>query len=359
MPVDRSVAEAVFSIVPSVRAAIPSVVHIGLYLPDSAGRLRPARLVGERIGSERRRTALRRSALESVTHAWLDLDRPAGCCWLALPLAFERRAFGVLSVAGPRRAVRRQFEVLEAITAQAGALLAVSETMRERRERLSLGLACTAHELRIPILAAKAAIEGALHDGVSQRDSSDLLRGTQRELAHLSALIDDLLRWSVEGAPLDETPVDLVRLTREAVASCTWQTGDGRVRISAPDTGAVWVRADRAILRTALVNLVRNALSYAPDGTEVEVELQTFNGGVRLDVRDDGPGIPVSDREAIFDPLVRGRNAHRSTGNHGLGLFIARRIVEAHGGELSVASDKGTTFAMELPSEKRPQMRAS
>jgi signal transduction histidine kinase len=108
------------------------------------------------------------------------------------------------------------------------------------------------------------------------------------------------------------------------------------------------VKADPAHLRGAIGNLVRNALLYAPPDSEIAVVVESDGGVVTVQVQDQGPGLPEGKQEQIFDPFVRGENSHR--GGRGLGLFIARRVVEAHGGTISAESKgKGATFRVRLP----------
>ena len=113
----------------------------------------------------------------------------------------------------------------------------------------------------------------------------------------------------------------------------------------------VTVRADGPLLRAAVTDIVRNALDYSPPGSPVGVRVQERDGWVRIGVRDRGPGVPLPERASVFEPFVRGRNAPKRVGT-GLGLFIARRVVEAHGGEIWLESNGGgTTVVLQLPSE--------
>ena len=112
----------------------------------------------------------------------------------------------------------------------------------------------------------------------------------------------------------------------------------------------VWVLADRQQLGRAIANVVRNALAYAPGTTPVRVSVEVVEDSARVRVRDRGPGVPASERGLIFDPFARGMLADGRRGK-GLGLFIARRIVEAHGGAIGLRSVRpGAEFWIELPS---------
>lgn len=215
-----------------------------------------------------------------------------------------------------------------------------------RNERLDLGLSWTAHELRSPLLGAKAVVERLLQTSDETNKNQDLLRQLHDELGQLAGLADELLWWAVGAGPLQQKSIDLSKLVRDVVRSSDVGSVDNRVTISAPQ--GIMVRADAGHLRGAIGNLVRNALAYAPTDTDVSVAVESADGVVTVQVRDNGPGLPEGKQQQIFDPFVRGENGH--PGGRGLGLFIARRVVEAHGGTISAESKGGgATFRVHLP----------
>lgn len=227
--------------------------------------------------------------------------------------------------------------------------LFTAERAARQHEQLDLGLALTAHELRGPILGVKAALESMQHlddDGTQEGEQAVIAR-SRRELGQLADMTDDLLRWSTARRSLLFERVNVVDLVREAVASFRLRTlGAERIRIRADGPASVPVSPDH--LRSAITNLVRNALAYSPDGTDVDVAVRSSGTRVVVSVRDAGPGVTETEREVIFDPFVRGRAAR--TKGHGLGLYFARSVAEAHGGSLWLESGpSGTTFFMSLP----------
>jgi signal transduction histidine kinase len=120
--------------------------------------------------------------------------------------------------------------------------------------------------------------------------------------------------------------------------------------VSRRGTAPAIAHVDAEHLRVAISNLLRNARAYADPGTKVAVEVTGGGGEVTVSVRNNGPVISAADRERIFDPFVRSAASGSSPGS-GLGLFITRRVVEAHGGNVSVDSASGdTTFRVVLPS---------
>jgi signal transduction histidine kinase len=217
-----------------------------------------------------------------------------------------------------------------------------------RNHQLDLGIAWTAHEVRAPILAVKAALDH-LSTANGSMAGGELLSRSGQELGYLAGLVDALLRWATGTGPLRRRPIDLVKVVRQAVESCRLECGDGRLKLDA--SMSLLIRADPMELRTAIANVLRNALAYAPKDTDVSVEVSLSDGLATVSVRDQGPGIPVEERDAIFDPFTRGRSGSSHRDGHGLGLFIARRVVEAHGGSIWAESSpgEGTTFRLQLP----------
>ena len=235
--------------------------------------------------------------------------------------------------------------LLEGVLARLGL-----EGVRPSRDRSNeLGIAWTAHELKGPLAGARAALDRAT-DTATVAEGRELLARTKEELGQLSDLIDPLLRWSTGADTLKRQPVDLVEVTREAVASSSLGMGPDRVFLYGPDQ--LFLRADPRQLRSAIANVVRNALMYSPVGTPVRVGIELESRSARVVVRDRGSGIPRGEWGTVFDPFSRGRASGRTQTGSGLGLFIARRVLEAHGGSISLRSSKsGATFVIELPAE--------
>ncbi|HEY6566813.1 MAG TPA: HAMP domain-containing sensor histidine kinase [Actinomycetota bacterium] len=269
-------------------------------------------------------------------------------------------AFEELTGAAEVNAVRVGSVLLvhaDAPPAFAEVLSAVADLLHESLARfddgatadVALGLALTAHELRAPILGARAAVERLMGAGYSYlSDDLVLLREAEQELAGLSGRVDQLLRWSVGTRPPLRVPSDLVAMVREAATTCS-RGGDGRrVRIKAPRQLVAAV--DEAHIMSAVENLISNALAYSPTSGSVDVTLLRRQDMALIRVRDHGPGISPEERECAFDPFQRGC-AGRVRRGHGLGLFIAKRIVEEHDGQIGFrrAPGGGTCFTVRLP----------
>ncbi|HWO71851.1 MAG TPA: HAMP domain-containing sensor histidine kinase [Actinomycetota bacterium] len=239
--------------------------------------------------------------------------------------------------------------------AELASLLRAVLDHRERGVRLvperdrGVGVAWAAHELRRPLIGVRAVLEYLLREEADEGRRWMLSRSVE-EMQRLTELTEGLLRWSAGEAPLERRRVELADVVRSAVATCGFETGQGH-RIVLSADGPAPVLADPQHLGVALANLVRNALAYAPEGTEVLVGVEVEGPRATVVVQDRGPGIPPEEREAIFEPFARGSRAPARPGS-GLGLFIAKRVIEAHGGELRLEpTPVGATFRVELPLE--------
>jgi len=226
-------------------------------------------------------------------------------------------------------------------------------------------LATLSHELRTPlapVLVAVSALEGRGDVPATLRPTLAMIR---RNVDLETRLIDDLLDLTrITRSELSMKPeiLDVHEVVQEVVELC----GNGRpagVRVTAGLAApAHHVRADPARLQQVFWNLLRNAFQSTP--TDGEVTLRSSNddaGRVRVVVEDTGGGIEAGDLERIFRPFYQGRAAGDRSGHLGLGLAIARSVIEAHGGRITAASEgkgSGARFTVELPTvaveEARP-----
>jgi signal transduction histidine kinase len=232
-----------------------------------------------------------------------------------------------------------------------------SEMERLRRELI----AWVSHDLQTPLASIRAMVE-ALADGVVEDPESvqRYLQTAQREIQGLSVLIDDLFQMAqldAGGLSLDrqmDSLSDLVSDTLEGFSELAAQRNIGLRGQVDPDIDPVWMDSKR--IWRVLNNLVKNALRHTPPGGQVLVQGTRQGGQVQVIVSDSGPGIAAGDLPYVFDRFYRGeKSRNRQTGGAGLGLAIARGIVEAHGGEISVESSpgQGARFCFTLPSEDK------
>src|SRR6266516_4066467 len=260
----------------------------------------------------------------------------------------------VLMVGGGEPELRRRIRAVGSLLEEALPLLIVTARERRRNMEIDLGLAWTAHELSGPLLSIKAALEQLVIRGASGGDA--LLTLSLRELEQLVGDMEGILGWAVGSRPLNPSSQDVTELVEAAVDPFRKNTASHTIEVIAPRPAMAEV--DPTHLRAAVANLVRNAVAYSDPGSNVVVEIVDEGARLRLSVRDQGPGIPVGERETIFDPFVRGEAGSRRGRGSGLGLFITRRVVEAHGGTVWLDPGyPGADFQMVLPVDRREAPR--
>jgi signal transduction histidine kinase len=240
--------------------------------------------------------------------------------------------------------------LLEAVAALLADVLVQLRTVtlaQRRNEQLDMALAWTAHEFRSPLVAVQAALGQLLEGRDGSTQSDELLRAAHEEVRELTGLVEPLLLWAAGAVPLERHPTDLVNVVREAMA--VPPAGDDRISLSGPDR--LLVSADEPHVRTAISNVLRNALSYSPAGSEVHVSIRIQGADALVTIEDRGPGLGPTERETIFDPFMRGQSGTMKRSGRGLGLFIAKRVIEAHGGRIWVDSTDagGASFHISLP----------
>jgi signal transduction histidine kinase len=264
------------------------------------------------------------------------------------PAAFDTAEIDLLGLLG-----RMAGSAVQNIRAFAAEHRTVEELRRLSALRADF-VSMVSHELRSPmasLIGSAQTLQARWRTlEPEQRDSFLALIG--HETARLSALVDDVLDTSrIEAGTFSYSfdDVDLDRLVRDSVAAA--EHGADDVRINARVGGPLpSIRGDRDRLRQVLTNILDNAVKYAPAGSQVDVDAYVLDGRVLVDVSDRGPGIRAEDRELIFEKFGRVNHGEGKPGT-GLGLFIARSIVEAHGGTLVVAegAEPGATFRLSLP----------
>ena len=282
------------------------------------------------------------------------------------PLLAGPRGIGVLSVGRgqPDAFSRQEIELVgllgrlvasavQNIRAYAGERRTVEELRRLTELRADF-VSLVSHELRSPmaaVIGAARTLQQRWQDlDAAQRESFLALIGD--ETTRLAALVGDVLDTSrIDAGTFSYrfADVDLAALVHEAVR--TAGVGQEEVPVVADVRAATpTIRADRERLRQVLVNLIDNAVKYSPPGAPVEVRLAPVDGSVQISVSDRGPGIHRDDQRLVFEKFGRVSHGVSKPGT-GLGLFIARSIVEAHGGTLSVSSapGRGATFTLLLP----------
>ncbi len=227
----------------------------------------------------------------------------------------------------------------------------LAETETRRRQLL----ADISHELKTPLASIKGYMEG-LQDGIIP-PTPETFELIHREADRLQRLVHDLQELSRAEAgalQLDLRPHDAQAIVTTVVARLQPQFADKGIDlvVEGPDD-PLRVLSDRDRVEQVLTNLLGNALQYTPAGGHVTVSLASAGEMVRFDIRDSGIGLAHEDLERIFQRFYRvDKSRSRSRGGSGIGLTIARHIVEAHGGRLWAESpglNRGSTFSFTLP----------
>ncbi len=230
----------------------------------------------------------------------------------------------------------------------------MSQEVGEAHRRQRDFVANVSHDLRTPLTSVRG-YAGALVDGTAHTDQQrrQAARAIDEAAARMTALVNTLLELArLEGhqAGLQLAPTELDDVLRAVMAAAEPEARRRQVRVEPAGAAGLAVQADATWLVRALGNVVENAVHYSPVGGAVRLVVQAAGNWVTVVVHDDGPGIPAGDLPRVFERFYRGDKA-RPAGGSGLGLAIAREIIEAHGGDIAIASPPGagTTVTVRLP----------
>jgi signal transduction histidine kinase len=244
---------------------------------------------------------------------------------------------GEIAAAAAERIAERD-EFVERGAALERQVTELGEQVRTRDD----AVASVVHELRTPLTSMHA---------YAQLTSRNL-QAVQQQVKQLDRLIADLL-----GTPdgtrihLELEVVDLLHEAKQAARRVAVVSGR-QVNVNAVGPGPFTVSADRSRVEQVIENLLSNAVKFSPQEEELDVEIERGEHEVQLSVTDRGSGISEDELERIFDRYYRGVNQRDAVGGGGIGLAIAREIVNTHGGRIWAASDgpgKGSTFYVALP----------
>jgi signal transduction histidine kinase len=267
------------------------------------------------------------------------------------------------TLTGSRAGIVRQVHSLEITEAIGGVIVlallaalarvlvlldrAVSEA-RASEAAMRTFLADASHELRTPVAALQATAERLLRDQPARPERDAIEVQLARDSGRLGHLIDDLLNLArLEARERSQREqVDLADVASAAVAAT--RTTDAAARVEVVTPGPVRATGDRDALLRAVRNLLDNALAVAD---RVIVEVTPTASGPTVSVTDNGPGVPLDQRERIFTPFVRLARSPR--GGTGLGLAIVRRTIESHGGTITCdpSPTGGARFTLRLPGD--------
>jgi len=238
----------------------------------------------------------------------------------------------------------------------------MSQSLRHRIDNIEAFAADVTHELKNPLASLRSAVDGLgrIEDPALRKQLVDVI---QQDVLRLDRLIGDIgeaARTDAELARARFEPVDLGELIGQLVSA--WETrretGNVRIAFARPRRASAIVMGEPGRLARAIDNLIDNAISFSPPDGLVEIAATHVGDEIRVRIDDEGPGVPAELREAIFNRFHSVRPAAESFGRHsGLGLAIARAIVEGHDGEIDVAdrddAPSGARFTIILKAADR------
>ena len=266
-----------------------------------------------------------------------------------------------------KRVMHELSEEKHAVSAERGTLsLALSEVSDHERflEKVKADfVAITAHELRTPLTEVKWAMSLLLGKGLGALSAKqkNLLKRSVDSNEYMIRLVDDLLEtavietgqfhYALESVDMKKVVGDLVLMRAKEIerkgVSLAFKKPRGKVPL---------VSADEAAMKIAVNNVLENAIAYTPKGGKITVSLAARDSRVEVHVADTGIGVLPEDTERVFAKFFRGKNAlNVVTDGTGLGLYIAKKIVEAHGGHMSIVESRigtGSHFSMSIPVEQ-------
>ena len=242
----------------------------------------------------------------------------------------------------------------------------VTQDLTERRQVQDLEkaannvkefIAMLAHELRNPLAAIRYAVQVVAKAPVGSPAHGTMVKTIDRQSAQLARIVDDLLdisRITRGSLSIERRPVDMAEVVRRAcdTAAPSIEAGKHTVEVDLP-AGRMLVQGDVQRLTQLVVNLLNNSARYTPEGGSIAVRVRAEEGRAVLRVRDNGRGIEPRMMERIFDMFVQGREPlDQAGGGLGVGLALARRIAQLHGGFLEAHSEghnKGSEFTLRMP----------
>ena len=240
-------------------------------------------------------------------------------------------------------------------------LAEVAEASRAKDEFLAM----LGHELRNPLASISSAVHLLQHSGANSAHTQFAQDVIARQSLHLTRIVDDLLdvgRAIAGKISLRCQPIDLHVTVAEALRALgtAGATNDRRVELEGV---SVWVNADRTRIEQVVNNLVSNAVQHTVVGGRIAVRVEALADAVELTVSDDGTGMDAETATRVFELFFQAQQGpERKRGGLGIGLTLARRIVELHGGGVEVASEGlgfGATFTVHLPAIAAPAASAS
>ncbi|MGO9513985.1 MAG: ATP-binding protein [Steroidobacteraceae bacterium] len=226
---------------------------------------------------------------------------------------------------------------------------AMAGQLRSNRSAITQLLRDISHELRSPLARMRVAV------GLARQPTADLTRQLdrlEREIERLDGLISQVLKLArLHGtdAPFEREAFEVDEVLEEVVRDANFEGAVKGCRVELQGGAKARVHGNRELLRSAVENVLRNAVRYSPPGALVDVTVERSDGGLSILIRDRGPGVPASDLEHIFEPFYRvAESRDRDSGGEGIGLAITSQVMKAHGGLAKANNRVGGGFEVRL-----------
>jgi signal transduction histidine kinase len=241
-----------------------------------------------------------------------------------------------------------------------GSLASTLNAMLDRLERSYADqrrfVADASHELRTPVAIVRGNVELLRAGKLSTSDAEESLEMIETESARMTRLLDELLSLArLEGAAHDFQALDVATILDEGAARAR-KLGKRSIAVSCPC--GLWINGNPDLLDQAIVNVLRNAVAHTTDGGTITLSCTATPTHAMLSVTDDGPGISQQELDRIFDRFYRAQGPRPGdSGGAGLGLAIAKRLVDLHAGTMSVTNvtPTGARFTITLPRIEAPK----
>jgi two-component system, OmpR family, sensor kinase len=274
--------------------------------------------------------------------------------WLAQHLSapIRRMQEGARALAGERLDVRVSAGLdgrKDEVAVLAREFDAMADRLRANRSALTRLLGDISHELRSPLARMRLAL------GLARQPSADTARQLdrmEREIERLDVLISQVLklaRLNGTDIPFEREPFDVDEMIDEVVRDAAFEGTAKGCKVQTVGAAHSVLSGNRELLRSAIENVLRNAVRYSPQGAAVEVAVERSAAGLTISVRDRGPGVPAGELERIFEPFYRvAESRDRDSGGEGIGLAITSQVMKAHGGTARADNRAGGGFEVQL-----------
>jgi two-component system OmpR family sensor kinase len=226
---------------------------------------------------------------------------------------------------------------------------AMADRLRANRSAITQLLRDISHELRSPLARMRVAL------GLARQPPADFalqLDRMEREVERLDSLISQVLKLArLHGtdAPFAREIFDIDELIEEVVRDANFEGAVKSCSVHLEGAAKAAVNGNRDLVRSAIENVLRNAVRYSPPGATVEVAVTRPQSGLTILIRDRGPGVPSGDLERIFEPFYRvAESRDRDTGGEGIGLAITAQVMKAHGGSAQAVNCEGVGLEVRL-----------